>query len=237
MKKLKISLLLLISISLLSACDTNDIQDVQFNGAGDVFVRCIKVGDETRYAPVFYSYSNENLSLTSVESPASEVPDYNLSDYSADKRVFRLLPNAADYSTDDVANGIYQFKLTSTKQETIQTQDKLLDSRIDPMVITDFTYTKEGHIFEIKWNELNHADTYVVKLMAEKDGLSYYISDRISATEYKFNQNSKNWAYNIQLTAGKTYWLGVFGYEFENSSIADGSNINCETVEYKEIVW
>lgn len=237
MKSLKISLLLLICLSILSSCNTNDFQEPEFYGIGDVFVRCIKIGDETHYAPVFYASANNYLSEVSVKSPETGLSDYELSDYYEDKSVFRLLPKTADYSTTDIADGIYKFEMISTKQETIQIQDKLLDSRIEPMVITDFTYTKEGHVFDISWNELDNADTYVVKFMTEKDGKVLYISDRIAATEYKFNENSKNWSNGVRLTTGTTYWVGVFGYEFESSTASSGSNINSETVEYREIVW
>ncbi|BAX81564.1 hypothetical protein [Labilibaculum antarcticum] len=237
MKSLKFSLLLLISISILSSCETNEYEEPEFNGIGDVFVRCSKVGDETHYAPAFHAFANENLSEVLVESPVAEIPNYELSDYTVDKRWFRLLPETADYSTTDIANGIYKFELVSVGQETIRVQDKLLDSRIEAMEITDFTYKKEGHTFTILWNELDNADTYVVELMTEKDGKVLYISDRIAATEYEFNENSKNWNYGVQLAVGTTYWVGVFAYEFESATANNGSDINSETVEYREIVW
>ena len=237
MRNLKNYLLLLILISIFSSCDTNNYQEAEFDGIGDVFVRCMKIGEDTVYAPVFYAYANKNLSEVSVKSPVTELPNYDLSDYSRDKNVFRLLPKVADYSTTDITDGIYKFEVTSTTQEKLHLQDKLYDSRIEPMFITDFTYTEEGHSFDISWNGLDNADTYIVKLMTEKDGKVLYVSDRIVATKYKFNKNSKNWNYKAQLTAGTTYWLGVFGYEFESSTASNGSNINSETVEYKEIIW
>lgn len=237
MKNLKFSLLLLISISILPSCNTNEYEEPEFNGIGDVVVRCIKIGDETHYAPAFYAYTNKNLSEVTVESPVSDVPNYELSDYTADKRVFRLLPEVSDYTTTDIADGIYKFELISIGQDTIQVQDKLLDSRIEPMEISDFIYTEENHEFNIEWNELDNADIYVVTFMTEKDGKTLYVSDRLSTTEYEFNENSKNWNYNAQLTVGTTYWLGVFAYEFESATAIDGSDINSETVEYREIVW
>ncbi|MFA9371882.1 MAG: hypothetical protein ACERIH_09245 [Labilibaculum antarcticum] len=237
MKSLKFSLLLLISISILPSCDTNEYQEPELDGMGDVFVRCIKVGDETHYAPVFYAYSNKNLSEVLVESPVEELPNYELSDYTSDKRAFRLLPEVSDYTTTDIADGIYKFEMTSTGQETLRIQDKLLDSRIEPMVISDFIYTEENHEFDITWNELDNADIYVVKFMTEKDGQILYVSDRLSTTEYEFNENSKNWPIGLELTAGTTYWVGIFAYEFESATANNGNDINSETVEYREIVW
>lgn len=237
MKRLRISLLVLILISILPSCDTNEYQEPEFDGIGDVFVRCIKVGDETHYAPAFYAYTNKNLSEVLVESPVSELPDSELSDYTADKRMFRLLPEVSDYTTTDVANGIYKFEMVSAGQETILVQDKLLDSRINPMEITDFSYIKEGHKFDITWGELNNADIYVVKFMTEKDGPALYISNQLSTTEYEFNENSKNWSSGTQLTVGTTYLVGVFAYEFESATANNGFDINSETVEYREIVW
>ncbi len=237
MKSLKFSLLLLISISILPSCDTTDYQEPEFDGIGDVFVRCIKVGDETHYAAAFYAYSNKNISKVIVESPVTGTPNYELSDYIADKRVFRFLPKASDYTSTDIADGFYKFEIVSVGQETIRVQDKLLDSRIEPMVISDFSYTKAGHEFDITWDELNNADIYVVKFMTEKDGKVLYASNRLSTTEYEFNENSKNWSNGTQLTAGTTYWVGVFGYEFESATAIDGLDFNSETVEYREIVW
>ncbi|PKQ62292.1 hypothetical protein BZG02_13340 [Labilibaculum filiforme] len=237
MKKITISLLALSLLAIVSACDTNDFEDPEFYGIGDVFVRCIKVGEETHYSPIFYASANEYLSEVSVESPVAGLPNYELSDYFEGKSVFRLLPEPSTYTSTNIANGIYKFTLTSAKQERLTIQDKLLDSRIEPIVISDFTYTKAGHTFDISWNQLENADTYVVKLMTEKDGKVLYISDRITTTKYQFNDNSKNWTYGVQLNAGTTYWIGVFGYEFESASTSNGSNINSETVEFKEIVW
>lgn len=237
MKSLKFSLLLLISISILPSCDTNEYQEPELDGIGDVFVRCIKVGDETHFAPFFYAYSNKNLSEVLVESPISDAPDYVLGDYMTNKKVFRLLPKATDYSSTDIANGFYKFEMVSIGQETIKVQDKLLDSRIEPMEITDFIYTTDGHKFNISWNELDNANIYVVKFMSEKDGKVLYVSNQLSTTEYEFNENSKNWDSNTQLTAGTTYFVGVFAYEFESATANNGFDINSETVEYKEIVW
>ncbi len=237
MKSLKFSLLLLISISILPSCDTNEYKEPEFNGVGDVFVRCIKIGDETQYAAAFYAYTNKNISEVTVESPETDTPNYELGDYMTEKRVFRLLPEASDYSSTDITNGIYKFEIVSVGQETIRVQDKLLDSRIEPMEITNFTYTKEEHKFDISWNELENADIYVVKIMTEKDGKILYVSNRLSTTEYEFNENSKNWNYEIQLTVGTTYLVGVFAYEFESATATDGFDFNSETVEYREIVW
>jgi len=237
MKSLKISSLLLIIGSTFTSCDTNDYQEAEFDAITDVFVRCIKIDEDTVYAPAFYAYANENLSAVKVESPVTELPNYELSDYTTDKRVFRLLPEASDYTTTDIADGIYKFELISIEQATISVQDKLLDSRIEPMEISDFSYTEEGHKFDISWKELDNADIYVVKLMTEKDGKVLYVSNQLSTTEYEFNENSKNWDYNTQLTAGTTYWVGVFAYEFESATANDGFDINSETLEYREIVW
>lgn len=237
MKKIRISSLLLIIGLLFASCDTNDYQEAQFDGVGDVFVRCMKLDNDTVYAPIFYTYANENLSEVSVESPETEVSNYELSDFYEDKSVFRLLPEASDYSTTDITNGIYKFEVTSTTQEQLHLQDKLFDSRIELMNITNFAYTTEGHTFDISWNKLDNADTYIVKLLTKKDGAILYVSDRIATTEYKFNENSKNWNYGVNLTAGTTYWIGVYGYEFENSTNTNSSYINSETVEYKEIIW
>lgn len=237
MKSLKIYSLLLIISSILSSCNTNDYQEADFNGIGDVFVRCIKLGDDTVYAPAFYAYANKNLSGAKVESPVSELPNYELSIYSEDKRIFKLLPKISDYTTTDIADGIYKFEMISAELETIHVQDKLIDSRVGPMEISDFSYTKERHKFEITWDEVNNADIYVIKLMTEKDGKVLYVSNQLSTTEYEFNENSKNWNYNTQLTADTSYWIGVFAYEFENATTNNGFDINSETVEYREIVW
>lgn len=227
----------MISISILPSCDTTEYEEPEFYGIGDVFVRCVKVGDETHFAPAFYAYANRYLSEVLVEGPVAEMPNYELSDYFEGKSAFRLLPETDEYTSTDIANGIYKFEMTSAAQETIRIQDKLIDSRVDPMVISDFIYTEENHEFDITWNELDNADIYLVKITTEKDGQALYVSDRLSTTEYEFNENSKNWPVGLELTAGTTYWVGVFAYEFESATAIDGSDINSETVEYREIVW
>ena len=236
MKNLKAFMILLVSVATLVSCnDDTEYVLPPLQGKGDVFVRCIKDGDEIKYAPVLYAMSNYYIDTAIVAGPGANGSDYQLSGYWGDKSVFRSVPENEDFTTSDITNGIYEFEIVSGL-DTLDVEDKLLDSRIDPMEITDLSYEQNTHEFDITWNEIENADVYVVKIMDGIDGRYLYVSDRLSKTEHEFSQYSRGWS-NFEKTAGKTYVLGVFAYEFEDKDEQSGSDLNSESVEYREIEW
>lgn len=236
MKNLRKIVLIAIFGSTLFSCDTNEYTPPEFDGMTDIFVRCIKNGEELQYAPVIYAYSNEPLLNAEAFEPEATQPTYQLAEYFEGKRFFRIVPTAEDFSATDLVNGIYEVKITSENNETLTLKDKLLESRIDPMVITEFSYKKDFHEFDVSWEKLDDADVYVVKLTEGIDGKVLYVSERIYKTQHNFSLNSMGWT-NFVKTAGTTYVLTVSAYEFETSTATSGYDINSEAVEYREIVW
>lgn len=237
MKRLKFSLALAITLSSLVSCDTTDYEEPEFNTVCDVFVQVKKVGDETHYAPTFYAYSNKNLFTVDVEDSSTPVNDYELSEYFKGNLVFRSIPNEADFSTTDIVNGEYTFSIVSQGNESLKVKDKLLESRVEPIEISDFTYNGTIHKVELNWDKTEEADIYVVKVLTEINGKVIFASPRLTSTDYEFSELSNGWASGLQLSSGTSYWVGVYAYEFENPTQDNGYNINSFSVDYNEIVW
>jgi len=237
MKNFKICMLAVFSISAFISCDTNDYEEPEFQAMVDIFVRNMKNGDEEVYAPVLYVYANEALYGTTVTLTGESTPAYELVDFFGGEKVLRSVPDSTDFTTADIENGIYEFEITGTSNEILNVKDKLLESRMEAMEITEFTYNKDLHKFEISWNNIEKADVYVVKIMTKADGEYLYISERLDTNSFSFQTGSSGWIDDFVKKSGTTYTLGVFAYEFESENATSGYDINGETVEYREIVW
>ncbi|GAB7087155.1 hypothetical protein [Marinifilum fragile] len=231
-----IGALLILAVSIV-ACDSNDFDNTpSLQAIGDVYVRVKKSGDDTVYAPVFYTYSNFSMSKVDVEGPTDSNIEKNLSQYN-NKMAFRAVPTENDFTTDDVENGIYQFDITAEDLETYTISDKLLEDRLEPVKITEFNYDKTLHSIQIDWEDVEDRDVYVVKIHNQMDGEIIYVSDRLLASNHRVTADgTNNWS-DFTTEEGATYVVGVYAYKFELPSAASGYDINCESVEYREIEW
>jgi hypothetical protein len=162
--------------------------------------------------------------------------DKDLSDYN-NKMAFRAVPSEDDFTTEDIENGIYQFDITAEDLETYTVSDKLLEARLEPVKITEFNYDKTTHTIDINWDDVDDKDVYVVKIHNEMDGEIIYVSDRMLSSNHKvIEDDTNNWS-DFETIEGATYVVGVYAYKFELSSATSGYDINCESVEYREIEW
>lgn len=236
MKNLKsIGTLLILAVSIV-ACDSSVDNTPNLQAIGDVYVRVKKSGDETVYAPVFYTYSNFSMSKVDVEGPTDSNIEKDLSDYN-NKMAFRAVPSEDDFTTEDIENGIYQFDITAEDLETYTVSDKLLEARLEPVKITEFNYDKTTHTIDIDWDDVDDKDVYVVKIHNRMDGEIIYVSDRMLSSNHKvIEDGTNNWS-DFDTEEGATYVVGVYAYKFELPSATSGYDINCESVEYREIEW
>lgn len=236
MNKLKTFGALLILAANIVSCDNDDFNTPARKVIADVFVRCKITGNDTVYAPVFYTYSNFSMKTVKVDGPTNSNIELDLK--MLNKGVFRSVPVNSNFSTKDVVNGIYQFDITAEDKQTYTISDKLLSSRLDPLKITDFEYDNSTHSIKVNWDDVDDADTYVVKIHDKIDGELIYSSERIKSTKHNvtYNPNSNSWT-KFKTIAGKTYVVGVYAYKFELSNAQSGYDINCESVAYREIKW
>ena len=228
-----VTLTMLISIV---SCDLDtDHNEPVRQAIGDVFVRCVLEDNDTLYAPVFYTYSNFEMKSVQVEGPVDSNIELNLSEYNSKIR-FRWVPSANDFSTNDIANGIYEFKIVAFDGETYTISDRLLESRIDPVVINEFTYDDNLHEFTLDWHDIEDAHVYVVRIHDAIDGEIIYSSERMLKSNHQFSQSSEKW-YDFATTKGAEYVLGVYAYQFESSNAISGNDNNCESVAYRTFQW
>jgi hypothetical protein len=235
MKNLKTILGVFLITIFFASCDSNDSLP-QLQGAGNIFVRCMKDGETTKYAPVMYAASNYAISKATVTGPTNSDLTYSLSKYFEGSAAFRKTPTAANFSTDDLPNGTYKFTIISADQETVVVEDKLLDTRLAPVEIETFTYDPQLHSFEIDWKDIDGADVYAVKIQEEVDGKHIFISETLSKSEFNFSMATRGWT-TFNKVEGKTYSIGVYAYKYENPNVKSGSEINCESVEFRDITW
>ena len=234
--KNKLILALAISLGAFTACD-NDSSKIEFDGAGDIYVRCQKIEGETQYAPVIYAYGNMYMSSATVAFEDEESPEISLEKIGQNATTYAFLPKAEDFTTTDFENGVYNFTLTSTDDEVLNVTDKLLDIRIDPLEITTFEYNEDEHSIEIEWGTVENRDIYHVKIATEIDGQIVYSSNRLNDNKLTIIPTSEGWDRNYDMKAGTTYTVSVSAYKFENSNLQNGYHINQESVDYHEIEW
>jgi len=235
--KSKIILGLGISLGILSACNDNDDFEIRFDAVGDVYVRCQKIDNEVKYAPVYYAFSNIDMSDAEVAHTDDDSPVIALSKLGENARSFSTTPSIEDYSTDDIKNGDYNFSLTSTDSETLKVSDKLLEGRIDPIEITKFEYKAEDHEINMEWNTVENRDIYHITITTEIDGQIIFSSERLNENKFLLKETSRGWDQNYEMKTGTTYVVSVSAYKFENSNQQSGYHINQESVEYRELEW
>ena len=234
--KSKLILALAISLGVFSSCD-NDNTKIEFDGAGDIYVRCQKIEGVVKYAPVIFAYSNMYMSSATLAHSDEDSPLITLEKEGDNAATFFSLPTTQDYSATDVKNGTYNFTLTSTDSEVIYVADKLLEVRISPLEISKFEYTKEEHKLDLEWGTVENRDIYHVKIATKIDGIVVYRSARLNNNELTITPESDGWERNYTMKAGTTYTVSVSAYKFENSTTQQGAHINQESVEYREIEW
>jgi len=234
MKTIRAIVAIFMCATVLISCD-DDLDTPSTQSIGDIFVRIVKVDNEVRYAPVLYNYSNFSIKEINVEGPTDSNLSYELTSYDSDTG-FRWLPSEDDYTTEDITNGIYTFQVTASDETVFTTVDKLLDTRINPVEITNFVYDEDMHSFELDWKDIEDADTYVVKIMDSKDGKYLYVSNRLYTSNHNFNISSNKWT-SFEKVDGTTYVIGVYAYKFETAQASSGYDINCESVEFQDFEW
>jgi len=234
--KSKLILALAISLGVFSSCDS-DSKKVEFDGAGDIYVRCQKIEGVAQYAPVYFAYSNMYMSSSTVAHSDADSPVITLEKEGENASNFSSRPAIQDYSTTDVKNGTYNFTLTSTDNEALNVTDKLLEVRISPLEISKFEYTKEEHKLDIEWGTVENRDVYHVKIAKAIDGQVVYSSNRLNNNSLIVTPISTGWDRNYTMEAGTTYTVSVSAYKFEDSTTQNGYHINQESVEYHEIKW
>ena len=232
--KSKLILALAISLGVFSSCNS-DSTEVEFNGIGDIYVRCQTIEDVTQYAPVIYAYGNMSMSKATVAHSSADSPVITLK--KEDALNFALLPTTEDYSATDVKNGTYNFTLTSTDGEVLNLTDKLLEVRISPLEISKFEYTKENHKLDIEWGTVENRDIYQVKIATKIDGEIIFNSGRLIDNSFTITPETYGWNINYTRKTGTTYTISVSAYKFENPNTQSGYHINQESVAYREIEW
>lgn len=234
--KRKLILALAISLGVFSACD-NTNSKIEFDGAGDIYVRCQKIEGETQYAPVIYAYGNMYMSSATVAFEDEESLEISLEKIGQNATTYAFLPKAEDFTTTDLENGIYNFTLKSTDDDVLYVSDKLLDIRIDPLEINTFEYNKDEHSIELKWATVENRDIYHVKIATEIDGQVIFSSNRLNDNTLTITPTNSGWDPNYDMKAGTTYTISVSAYKFEDSNIQNGYHINQESVDYQEFEW
>jgi hypothetical protein len=234
--KSKLILALAISLGVFSSCD-DDIKKVEFDGVGDIYVRCQVIEGVTQYAPVIYAYGNMYMSSATLAHSDADSPVIGLESEVNNATNFSDLPTTQDYSTTDVKNGTYNFTLTSTDNEVLNVSDKLLEVRISPLEISKLEYTKEENQLDIEWGTVESRDMYHVKIAKAIDGQIIYSSSRLNNNSLTLTPTSTGWDRNYQMKVGTTYTVSVSAYKFESSTTQNGYHINQESVEYHEITW
>lgn len=234
--KSKLFLALAISVGVFSSCDS-DSTKVEFDGAGDIYLRCQKVEGVTQYAPVFFAYSNMYMSSATVAHSDADSPVINLEKEGNNAIIFSSLPTALDYSTTDIKNGTYNFTLTSTDGEVLNVTDKLLELRIAPVEISKFAYNEEEHKLDIEWGTVENRDIYHVKISTEIDGTIVYRSARLNNNSLIITPESDGWYKNYTMKSGTTYTVSVSAYKFEDPRTQHGTHINQESIAYETVEW
>lgn len=234
--KSKLIMALAISFGVFSSCDC-DSKKVEFDGVGDIYVRCQKIDDVVSYAPVIYAYSNMYMSSAAMAHSDDDSPTVTLESEGNNASTFSSLPSIEDFSITDVKNGIYNFTLTSTEGEVLEVADRLLEVRISPLEITKFEYTKKEHKLDIEWETVENRDVYHVKIATAIDGQIIYSSHRLNNNSLIITPTSAGWDRYYTMERGTIYTVSVSAYKFEDSTTQNGYHINQESVEYRQIEW
>ncbi len=234
--KRKLILALSISLGLFSACETGN-QKIEFDGVGDIYVRCQKIDNVTKYAPVIKAYGNMSMKRATMVHTDDESQEVILEKQSERATNFISYPSKKDFTTTDVKNGTYKFTLTQIGGKVLNLSDKLLKFRLDPIEINTFDYKKTDHKFDITWNTVENRDIYHVKITTAIDGDLVYKSQRLNNNAITITPLSTGWSPNYTMKKGTTYVISVSAYKFEDSNRQNSYHINQQSIEYRSFEW
>lgn len=225
----------LMALTSLTSCE-DDPETPAFDAISDIYIQKITDGDQEKYAPVFYAYSNRQLEKVIVTGP-TENKTYDLTASKDGSRVFMLEPTSEDFTTEIPEDGDYKFKVISTQNDTLTISDKLLNTNIEAIKISSLDYDQQQHEFDISWNEVDDAKVYIVKILNKEDDSVVYMSTALTKTDFQFNKISSGWVNGSDLDEETEYTVAVYAYNFESKENPSWYDIQMECVDYRDITW
>ena len=242
-EKINLSVLLcfVLGLVIFTSCDDDDSKPTPISAITDVYVQKMYENDVEKTALGLFVTANQSLDSVTVKAPGANGKTYILEADSNDKRTFRLNPDAADFTTDTLEAGNYEFviKSTVTDVDSLKQNDALQEAVLSKIAIASTEYADSK--LKTTWETVTNVSTYVAKLY-NSDGVQVYNSGEIKAdkTEFAFGINDSGWITGqTKAEAGDTYKVEIFAILFE-SGVADKDkvfNIQYISIDSKEILW
>lgn len=228
---------LFMNIILFSSCNKS-IENIPPEAMGDVFVRCQKIGDEVKYAPVYYAFSNYAIKKATVVTGENE--SIELKKYGNRSTTFRLVPEEDDFTKNQISEATYKFEVTTKQGDVLKVEDKIFaDKSLSPVELVKANYKRDSrNSFDIEWKKIDKANFYVVTLRESINGKSLFASKLLASniTKYEFNLDSHGWIHR-DINKDDDCTVVVSAYRYENSQSASVYDLNWESIASKKIKW
>ena len=202
----------------LSSCNNDDLQA---DMAVDVFTVTRWGADSTIiYGLALHDYGNKDLSKVTVTGPSGT--QYSLSSYMGLTYDFYQEPDSELFSKTMPATGNYTFDATFSSGETLEDEDVLNTSVLQPAKITSFEFDADTVRFELHWKPVEDADYYVVDLYDGDGDIvfngSLAASSSSSLLSGSITAASEGWLNDYSPVNGTKYKVSVQSYAYQNST-------------------
>lgn len=222
---------------LFASCDNDDTTPLE--AFGDVYVVKTKVGEDVKFAPSFFVYSNKNMKSVTVQPKDEQTTSYTLVASSSTKTFFSLVPSDNDFKETTPIEGDYNFTVTSIDEEdaVLKVIDKLGAESLDIPAIASSEFADEK--LKLTWETVANADAYLIQLC---DNGSIIFSSKVLAStvkEYTFGVADSGWIdASKKAEDDKTYSVQLKAIRYETGVTIDkGNNVQCISYCEEDAIW
>jgi hypothetical protein len=228
MNRIKIFVILLFLVACSDQKEENLLGDVY----GDVFIKATLKGEETTYAPVFYSYSNQQM-VSSYIYHSDKIEQKLMLDSLDFGYTFARFPIEDDFSENKPMKGQYFFKAVYRNGHESLASDYLTEEVIAVSQISSVIYDSELRKVTIAWSSDEKASNHKL-LLVRPDGVIVYESQLLDKRENSITieSNSLGWYSNNKPDKTATISIVLNSYLFEPA--ASPFDLQCLAVNDKE---
>ncbi len=230
-------LLILVLMFLLGACNKNN--DEIFEIDGDVVFIKKTINDEVVWGAAYYAYGNKSISSATATLPNS-VGTVDLEAYGSYTYTFTKEPGDQDFGLNFPMPGSYSFEATNTSGLTAEATDDQDYYNIGIAEIDSIIFEPENLWLHVKWNDVDGADAYVVRLF-KTNGVMIFNGVILGTDEPEYfistYHNTGTWS--EAPVKNSTYELRVQSIIYDSDATASDFNQNVQeiSVASQPIVW
>ena len=211
----KIGKLILLAFIVTGFWACNDDDPEPFSFTGEVVTLKRSIDGEEKFALSYYAYGNMKMDSASVDLPGDST--LVLSSGGAQELTYYYEPSEEDFSTTAPETRNYDFVVVNNNEEYTATESHTFTD-LDIPTIDSVGVTTNNKSVYIKWDKVDDAQTYVVRIFDNEYKTVFNIYNLILKDTNSITANESTGKWETSLSTGKTYTVEVQAMVFEGNA-------------------